>query len=470
MTTNATTAINSATSYLAKINDLSTFPTPGVDNDSQGFRDQWANIHGAIAAVNDGVKDLNINTIRTDDTTSFYGNTIKDVNLENSSVTLVELELQTGDITIDYSAGGYHVMSVTAGLHNLNVINWPTQASGNAGHLILVITTNDVLDTSINFVNDKFKSLDSTSTTASATYNLYPGSNMFELWSEEAVLNRDPRYFVKQVGYNASTATNWNKIGTNTYSTSTNAETVVSSNGQVASVALIPNVVVKTYTQSPDFATTAFKLNSTTGISTGALIYINNTSTKYTVVALNTVTNYVTPSADLSPMPSIGDQVTFVNPGFTGQNIALNLTSTLPTSTTSSTRELKGQVYANSSTAFIIFADANAGTTNKIQISGDNSGNARALGSSTATTQPTATTSTAVATTEFVWNVITSATTTVANAFTASYSTTATYSVNAVYANTASTMVSGTNGFGTRTVSYNTPTGGVDGDIWYQII
>ena len=468
MTTNATTAINSATNYLAKISDLSTFPTPGVDNDSQGFRDQWANIHGAIKAVNDGVKDLNINAIRTDETTSFYGNTIKDVNLENSSVTLVELELQTGDITIDYSAGGYHAMSVTAGLHALNVINWPTQASGNSGHLTLVITTNDVLDTSINFVNDKFKSLDSTSTTG-ATYNLYPGSNMFELWSEESVLNRDPRYFVKQVGYNASTSTNWNKIGTNTYSTSTNAETIVSSNGQVASVALVPNVVVKTYAQSPDFGTTAFRVNSTTGISTGALIYINNTATKYTVAALNTVTNYITPSSDIG-VQTVGDQITFVNPGFTNQPIALNLTSTLPTSTTSSTRELKGQVYANSSTAFIIFADADAGTTNKIQISGDNSGNARALGSSTATTQPTLTTSTAVATTEFVWNVINSATTTVAFAGTASYATTATNAVNATYATTASTMVSGTNGFGTRTVSYNTPTGGVDGDIWYQII
>ena len=468
MTTNATTAINSATNYLAKISDLSTFPTPGVDNDSQGFRDQWANIHGAIKAVNDGVKDLNINAIRTDETTSFYGNTIKDVNLENSSVTLVELELQTGDITIDYSAGGYHTMSVTAGLHALNVINWPTQASGNSGHLTLVITTNDVLDTSINFVNDKFKSLDSTSTTG-ATYNLYPGSNMFELWSEESVLNRDPRYFVKQVGYNASTSTNWNKIGTNTYSTSTNAETIVSSNGQVASVALVPNVVVKTYAQSPDFGTTAFRVNSTTGISTGALIYINNTATNYTVAALNTVTNYITPSSDIG-VQTVGDQITFVNPGFTNQPIALNLTSTLPTSTTSSTRELKGQVYANSSTAFIIFADANAGTTNKIQISGDNSGNARALGSSTATTQPTLTTSTAVATTEFVWNVINSATTTVAFAGTASYATTATNAVNATYATTASTMVSGTNGFGTRTVSYNTPTGGVDGDIWYQII
>lgn len=468
MSTTATTAINSATSYLAKINELGTFPTPGIDNDSQGFRDQWANIHGAITAVKDGVQYLDINTIKIDGETSFYGNTIKDVNLENSSVTLVELELQTGDITIDYSAGGYHAMSVTAGSHNLNVINWPTQYSGNAGHLTLVITTTDVLDTSINFVNDKFKSLDTTST--GAIYNLYPGSNMFELWSEESLTNRDPKYFVKQVGYNASTATNWNKIGSNTYSTGTNAETIVSSNGQVASVALIPNVVVKSYDIPPAFGTTAFKVDSTLGISVGALIYLDTTSTKYTVVSLNTVTGYVTPSADLLPTPSYNNQITFVNTGFTGQPLALNLTSTQPTSTASATKELRGQVYANSSTAFITFADANAGTVNKIQISGDSSGNPRSLGASTATTQPTATTSTLIATTEFVWNVVNSSTTVVAIAGTSSYATTATYAVTATYATTASTMVSGTNGFGTRTVSYNTPTGGVDGDIWYQII
>jgi len=127
-------------------------------------------------------------------------------------------------------------------------------------------------------------------------------------------------------------------------------------------------------------------------------------------------------------------------------------------------------VYANTSTAFIIFADADAGLVNKIQISGDNSGNPRALGSSTATTQPVGTTSTVVATAEFVYNFVNSSTTFVARATTASYATTATYAVNATYATTASSMVSGTNGFGARTVSYSAPTGGVDGDIWYQII
>lgn len=471
MTTNATTAINSATNYLAKINDLSTFPTPGVDNDSQGFRDQWANIHGAIKAVNDGVKDLNINSIKTNETTSFYGNTIKDVNLENSSVTLVEFPTQIDDITIDYSAGGYQAMSITAGLHNLNVINWPSASSGNSGRLTLVVTPTDVIDTSINFANDKFRSLDSTSTGSSVIYNLYPGTNMFELWSEEAVANRDPRYYVKQVGYNASTSTNWNKIGSNTYSTGTNAETIVSSSGQLGTVALVPNVVVKTYTQSPDFGATAFKVNSTTGISNGASIYIGSTSTKFVVGALNTVTNYVTPNVAL-PYTSmtVGDQITFVNPRFAGPFTATYLTSVLPTSTTSSTKELKGQIYADANTAFITFADADLGLINKIQISGDNSGNPRALGSSTATTQPVGTTSTAVATAEFVYNVVNSSTTFVARATTATYAGTATYAINATYATTASSMVSGTNGFGTRTVSYSPPTGGVDGDIWYQII
>lgn len=489
MTTNATTAISSATNYLAKINDLSTFPIPGVDNDSQGFRDQWANIHGAIKAVNEGVKDLNINAIKTNETTSFYGNTIKDVNLENSSVTLVDLELQAGNITIDYAAGGYQTMAVTAGEHILSVVNWPSAASGNSGKLTLVFTLSDTASAaSINFINDKFQSLDAISTASGVIYNIHPGSNMmFELWSEEAVSNnRDPRYFVKQIGYNTSTSTNWSTIGSNgsiTFiaSTGTSKEIVVTNGSLAESIALVPNIVSKIYKNPPEVGVTRFEVESINGIYSGASIYFNSTSTKYIVsYCTSTVINsilksFVVPTTTIpdsvytSMAPNV-DSITFVNPTFTGQNVALNLTSTLPTATTSSTRELKGQVYANTSTAFIIFADADAGLINKIQISGDNSGNPRALGSSTATTQPVGTTSTVVATAEFVYNFVNSSTTFVARATTASYATTATYAVNATYATTASSMVSGTNGFGARTVSYSAPTGGVDGDIWYQII
>ena len=63
-----------ATNFLSKIYNLKDFPTPGVDNDSQGFRDQWANIHGAIDAVNDEVSFINAYAFKGDGDFDFYNN------------------------------------------------------------------------------------------------------------------------------------------------------------------------------------------------------------------------------------------------------------------------------------------------------------------------------------------------------------------------------------------------------------
>jgi hypothetical protein len=108
----------------------------------------------------------------------------------------------------------------------------------------------------------------------------------------------------------------------------------------------------------------------------------------------------------------------------------------------------------------------NTVAVNKIQISGDRSGNPRWLGSATtATTADISNTSTVVATTEWVWNYINSSTTEIS-------ATTSVFATSSTYANTATTMVPGTNGFGVRTVSYEPPSdpNAAGGDIWYQII
>jgi hypothetical protein len=67
-----------------------------------------------------------------------------------------------------------------------------------------------------------------------------------------------------------------------------------------------------------------------------------------------------------------------------------------------------------------------------------------------------------VATTEYVNNVVYNSTLTVNSS---TYSLLATSST---YAQSVSGVNS--NGYGNRTVSYGGPTGGNDGDVWYQII
>ncbi|MEB3327591.1 MAG: hypothetical protein VKI39_07795, partial [Synechococcus sp.] len=70
------------------------FPVRGQDNDSQGFRDNWKNLHDAVEEANIELETLNLYTIKTNDTATFYGNTIDDVNFKNTSVELYNLDIQ----------------------------------------------------------------------------------------------------------------------------------------------------------------------------------------------------------------------------------------------------------------------------------------------------------------------------------------------------------------------------------------
>lgn len=466
---------STATTYLSKIQQ--NYPLKGQNNDSQGFRDNFHNIYGAVTAVNTQVEDLDKYTIKINGTGTFYGNTIKDVNLENTSNSLYEYELQTTDIDIDYRLGNYQVMNVTPGLHNLSVSNWPSL--GKSGHLTLAIAPSDIGYTAINFSSDKFRSLDSTTTTV---YNLIPGTSLFELRSEEGLTHRDSLYYVKQIGSTISTASNWNTIGTYAvFRADTTGSVIVTTtasntgSGAAGAIALLPNITTATVggIVTHNNGNTTFNLPNLTvfpAFYTGSKVYFTTTSSPFTLITATATNKTITVQGLVDPVN--GSTATIINPVFS-QPAILNLTSVQPLSTTSTTGEIKGQVYADQNTAFITFLDAAAGVTNKVQISGDRSGNPLWLGTATtATTSLTtgSTTSTVVATNQFVWNVINDSTTTVAYAYTATYVMTATTAITAAYATTASSMISGANGFGTRTVSYSAPSGGIDGDIWYQII
>ena len=67
----------------ATIND--TFPVAGVDNDTQGFRDNFNIIKTGLATAASEITTLQDNTAKTNVTTSFNNNTIENVNLLASS-------------------------------------------------------------------------------------------------------------------------------------------------------------------------------------------------------------------------------------------------------------------------------------------------------------------------------------------------------------------------------------------------
>lgn len=64
------------------------FPTPNVDNDSQGFRDNFSSIKNALEIASDEISGLQSNLILLSATNDFGGNTIKKAVLEDCSIVL----------------------------------------------------------------------------------------------------------------------------------------------------------------------------------------------------------------------------------------------------------------------------------------------------------------------------------------------------------------------------------------------
>lgn len=64
------------------------FPTPGEDNDSQGFRDNFGSIKSALNVAGEEISSLQANLISLSGTNDFGGNTIKKVVLEECTVVL----------------------------------------------------------------------------------------------------------------------------------------------------------------------------------------------------------------------------------------------------------------------------------------------------------------------------------------------------------------------------------------------
>ena len=166
------------------------FPIPGQDNDSQTFRNNWVNITQALKAINTQTDYLAEFAVLTTATTStFYGNTIADVTLQNASLGLWDNGTVTGDVTIDYTQGNYQKIELTAGSHNISVTNWARQ--GTAGQLTLSITPTSTNPTTVNFVG--------TTPLGPSTnpYLLSPGINIFQLYSEYPTLSNGSTVLVQ---------------------------------------------------------------------------------------------------------------------------------------------------------------------------------------------------------------------------------------------------------------------------------
>ncbi len=149
---------SSITNYSNKINI--NYPEVGKDNDTQGFRNNFANIQNAFLVAADEISNLQTNGVNLTQDNNFNFNTIQNAVLKNISETAAPISYintNTSYNTVDYSGGVFHVFTVTYvgtnTYHSFNMINWPS--SGQYGSMFVQISPNTTATTTatINLVS-----------------------------------------------------------------------------------------------------------------------------------------------------------------------------------------------------------------------------------------------------------------------------------------------------------------------------
>jgi hypothetical protein len=159
------------------------YPYPGVDNDLQGFRDNFSIIKNSLTTAKDEISDLLTNTIRKDTGEIDYnGQIITNVVLKNTTTLRYTFPgLQTANFDVDYNNGVYQTAQIGADL-TINLKNFPidTANANQIGiirlHLFSNASSRKVEFSSTNAVikyNDGFPFVDTTklSITGSPTWD-----------------------------------------------------------------------------------------------------------------------------------------------------------------------------------------------------------------------------------------------------------------------------------------------------------
>lgn len=379
---------STATTYINNIDK--NFPIPGRDNDSQGFRDNWINITEALDRINTQADYIEAYAVLTTSTTStFFGNTIADVTIQNASTKLWDNGTVTGDVEIDYSLGSYQKVTLGSGVHNITIINWP--GAGTAGDLKLAITPLSASPTTVNFVDA------SPLGPSTNPYVLGLGTNIFELYSEYPLLAAANTVYVRLVNeliVNSTTASNQSantftfvsptlnaslnhkySISGNTGSTYANVVTsVINANSIAANVALTPNFVKSTIVSAPtanpgDTTASIITLGSVNGIIVGATFNVISTNTILTVNGINSVAKTVSTNPYF-PVGIGSGVITFKNPSFNdyADPLATPLLATMAdsaaTTNTGVAGRFKGSIQASVNRLEVTYNDYGNGNPN----------------------------------------------------------------------------------------------------------
>lgn len=128
------------------------FPVPGEDNDSQGFRSNFAKIQSALGVASREISTIQAGAVNLNDSNDFGENIVKRAALQMPSLVVNDATNDLlGDpiVTVDYTLGSYQKFAINGGDYTFTVANWPS--SGLCGAVRLEITPSSISRVTVNF-------------------------------------------------------------------------------------------------------------------------------------------------------------------------------------------------------------------------------------------------------------------------------------------------------------------------------
>ena len=125
---------STSTTFINSIN--TNYPVPGVDNDTQGFRDNYSNIKNSLAALAGEVGTLQITSVSTNETNdfSFAGKLYRPVLDSVSNRITTHLEQNT-NFDVSMLDGNYQRVEISNNI-SIGATNWP---AGNQSEITLEV-------------------------------------------------------------------------------------------------------------------------------------------------------------------------------------------------------------------------------------------------------------------------------------------------------------------------------------------
>jgi len=125
------------------------YPIAGIDNDSQGFRDNFTVIKTNLTTAEQEISTLQTNRARTDADNNHVGNKIIDAEFDATTKLTSQFADTTNTYTADFGVGMVHSVTLTnpAGTPTVSFQGWPSNGRYAEMRLFLTITKSVPVDT-----------------------------------------------------------------------------------------------------------------------------------------------------------------------------------------------------------------------------------------------------------------------------------------------------------------------------------